>query len=315
MSPKIPILQSPKPLMWEKVKFTARFDFVDMNKVVHVVADEGITKDWKENEWSAEYGQTTIGVNRVREWVSKVGDINDDDIFISGDVDEVMSQEALRQLKWCKTAAPVISGALWVPMGNLLKAFRSPFHVEGRNHTFAMPSIYSWGSVRSGMFSGGRLINHDFRGKYVSGGIHLTSNAFLATALLKEITATEDDFYNGNVNLQHLLNMDMEDMKMEQNRLYVQYYRPMWKELLDPVEIVDDVEFYLPWFLDCNRDRFPYWFGRPDPRNKILLDGIKQLKVYLKIPENKNKDTKHLFSRIYMKDQINKALFISKPLE
>jgi hypothetical protein len=31
------------------------------------------------------------------------------------------------------------------------------------------------------------------------------------------------------------------------------------------------VEDHLPWYLDCNRDRFPYWFGQPDPRNWDLL--------------------------------------------
>ena len=31
------------------------------------------------------------------------------------------------------------------------------------------------------------------------GGIHLTNPAFLPTALLKELSATEDQFYSGNI--------------------------------------------------------------------------------------------------------------------
>ena len=79
----IHLLQTPKPLMWELVKFTERFQFVDSSKVVHVVADEGITREWEEHEWEAEYSQTVSGLERVREW-SFGGDLlDDDDIFIS----------------------------------------------------------------------------------------------------------------------------------------------------------------------------------------------------------------------------------------
>ena len=28
---------------------------------------------------------------------------------------------------------------------------------------------------------------------------------------------------------------------------------------------------YIPWWLACNPQRFPYWFGQPDPRNQELV--------------------------------------------
>ena len=65
---------------------------MESSKVVHVVADEGISKEWGENEWSAEYSQTATGIERVREWSHDGGLLDDDDIFISADVDKVMSQ-------------------------------------------------------------------------------------------------------------------------------------------------------------------------------------------------------------------------------
>ena len=37
---------------------------------------------------------------------------------------------------------------------------------------------------------------------------------------------------------------------------------------------ITDMERYVPWYLDCNRDRFPYWFGKLDSRNKILYDSL-----------------------------------------
>ena len=33
---------------------------------------------------------------------------------------------------------------------------------------------------------------------------------------------------------------------------------------------------YVPWWLACNPARYPYWFGRPDPRNALLLQEFGQ---------------------------------------
>ena len=43
-----------------------------------------------------------------------------------------------------------------------------------------------------------------------------------------------------------------------------------WKDRLDPIAEGKDMEMYVPWFLACNPGRFPYWFGKPDPRNEVL---------------------------------------------
>ena len=38
---------------------------------------------------------------------------------------------------------------------------------------------------------------------------------------------------------------------------------------------VEDMDKFIPWFLECNPGRFPYWFGALDPRNKDLYIGLK----------------------------------------
>ena len=43
-----------------------------------------------------------------------------------------------------------------------------------------------------------------------------------------------------------------------------------WKERLDPIAAVKDMAMYVPWFLACNPERFPYWFGKHDRRNEVL---------------------------------------------
>ena len=49
------------------------------------------------------YHQTEVGVERIKYWSETEGHLQDDDLFISADVDEVMSPAALQQLKWCQT--------------------------------------------------------------------------------------------------------------------------------------------------------------------------------------------------------------------
>ena len=110
-----------------------------------------------------------------------------------------------------------------------------------------------------------------------------------------------------------MLSMSLADMAMEQESLYTQYYRRMWAEVLDPVEMVDDVKLYIPWFLDCNREHCYYWFGKEDPRNENLLNRLKEVKHYFHFPGNKKKAS-HLFTRIYLTDPSNRANFISKPV-
>ena len=234
-----------------------------------------------------------------------------------------MSRMALHQLRWCQTTSDVISGGLWVPMGNVVKAIRPDFPLPGRPHAFAMPTVYKWGRVRNGKESGRRLFYTDLGGLSIIGGVHMTSSAFIPTALLKELTATEDDYFDSSINIPFLLSMDMADIELEQRRFYTLYYKQMWKDdlgliinmcvqfwkfkcILDPVEFAKDVEAKLPWFLDCNRERFPYWFGREDGRNKILLERIKKMKISIEGA----KKCPFLLTRTLYGDPNNKGIFI-----
>ena len=37
--------------MWERLKYSERFSFVNKSKVIHVVADDGISREWEDTEW------------------------------------------------------------------------------------------------------------------------------------------------------------------------------------------------------------------------------------------------------------------------
>ena len=144
--------QAKKPLMWERLQFEERFQFVPDGLVVHVIVDHlGDEKEGK-SFWWFEDSETSAGVARARAWAAipqpefgspGTGRLGPDDLFISANTDEVMSREALYKLRWCKLDNDnPISGALWMPMGNLNLAFRTDFPVRGRPHTYSFPTIY-----------------------------------------------------------------------------------------------------------------------------------------------------------------------------
>ena len=123
------------------------------------------------------------------------------------------------------------------------------------------------------MFPGKRL-QADYRGsrdRYVLGGMHMTMTSFLPNAIMKEITATE---YTANITELHLDNFTLDDLNTQQEMIYKMALKPGLKLRVDTMEAVADVERWLPWFLACNPDRFPYWWGRPDPRNVDLLEAM-----------------------------------------
>ena len=173
----------------------------------------------------------------------------------------------------------MLFGALWMPLGSLDRAYRSEFHLPGRPHTYSQPTIYRWGDLARLNLTGRRLQSEykEERERAVVGGIHLTHPAYLPSALLKSITATEreksdeknffTDFYRG---------VSLADLDSQQDLLYKLDYRQtfLFPMLVDSLDNSLDIEPTVPWFLACNRERFPYWFGQPDPRNKVFLQAL-----------------------------------------
>ena len=93
--------------------------------------------------------------------------------------------------------------------------------------------------------------------------------------------------------------MNPKQMMEEQTRLQKLHYRQCWKVNVDPLEISDDVEPYMPWFLKCNPDRFAYWFNKPDKRYNKMTKILKDLKGGFELPHNEFLP-KTLFNRYYI---------------
>lgn len=290
----------PKPLMWERLKFTERFRFVNKSKVSHVVVDDQMkSKRAREEEWYAENVQTEEGIKKVREWaISSNQELDSDDLFISGNVDEVLSREALQQLSWCESPHKVITGALWMPMGRLDQALRpgALFSLEGRPHAWANPTIYRWKDIAERTHVGKRFgpsFENDWTTNYVLGGIHMTRANYLPNAILKQVSASEGLWYPGSINKGFLLTASKELFDEEQRKFYNLDQARCWREMMDPLPEARDVDHYIPAGLACNVQRFPHWFGLPDPRNAdmaILLAQVRRemISMGLHVPKPAN---------------------------
>ena len=46
--------------------------------------------------------------------------------------------------------------------------------------------------------------------------------------------------------------------------------------VLDDVKSVEDISAEVPRYLACNQQRFPYWFGQNDPRNKKIHQALRE---------------------------------------
>ena len=119
-------------------------------------------------------------------------------------------------------------------MGNLDRAMLGGNHVEGKPGLVGLPTIYHWKLIRDQAYPGLQLANEKFPGPrslYVEGGIHLTANSFLPEALLKELTATEDQFYSGFVNTRRLLSLSLGELDEEQRKLHNLENMRCWKDM------------------------------------------------------------------------------------
>ena len=272
-----------KPLMWDRLKHTPRFQFVPPDKVVHIVIDDteifSALRKSKNEAFVVESLQTKMGVAHVKHWAHQSGGLADNDLLISGNVDELLSRSTIQKLRWCELADPVVSSAVWMLMGTLERVFRTDWPAADLRYTFALPTIYKWDGILLGTFEGERKFSlrgvRQSKGRCVQGGLHMTNIGFLPHALLKELTATE---YKGEVLLDnHALEM-LDKAQLEISGLTKNAFLKKRTFSLDALdERYRGWMLYTPWFLACNQKRYPYWYSKPDPRNQALLFVLKML--------------------------------------
>ena len=95
-------------------------------------------------------------------------------------------------------------------------------------HHYKQPTIIKWDLIKSSRHNGLRdsIMARDQNRTMISGGIHLTHGAFLPTTIIKDFSASEEDFFLGAVNWAFLLTATLQQLNLEQRRIYEGFYRP-----------------------------------------------------------------------------------------
>ena len=71
-------------------------------------------------------------------------------------------------------------------------------------------------------------------------------------------------------------------------------------DFLDSVKDVKNLRADIPQYLDCNRKRFPHWFGDTDPRNSVFRNIIQSFVVENQIEVNTEEDCQYLLRMKYI---------------
>jgi hypothetical protein len=258
-----------KPLAWEMLKFQPRFaKFLD--KIVHLIVDESYAarnnEDTSGDIWKMEHIQEQQRWQRFLQWneISKV--FGPDDIVGFGDTDEVPSRSNVQLLKHCRFLNASVDVGIWFPFGNISTAFRTDHPVPNHEYTLGDPTFWTFeAAVRHGNPT--RMRGRSRR--YVLGGVHFSHYGYLPYQLIKGLSATESD-YRQEVHLLTAINNTLatdasfsllEDSLARAPLQLRDRIVPLDKARDDMHEIA-----VLPWFYDCNRDRYPRWEGRADSR-------------------------------------------------
>ena len=103
----------------------------------------------------------------------------------------------------------------------------------------------------------------------------------LFTIFLQTLTAGESIDY---VNIEHVLTITEDDIdRMQELRSNNQdEMAKRFPSRFEKVDHINDTAKFVPWFLECNVKRYPYWFGAKDPRNKLLHEALQKISMILK---------------------------------
>ena len=225
--------------------------------------------------------QERLRWKRIQEWNEITQFFKPDDVIGFGDADEIASRHNVQILKYCKfqPKIPSIDIGIWFPYGKLDQAFASDFPVRNSYHEWTLgdPTFWTYGAATNLANQPFQRIPSRNRGMspaHLLGGMHMSHYPYLPYLMLKYSMATESD--GGVASLKkHLQQVYLAYRSNTMEAIQDQLAKPTLpldlqqsriQKLNDiPYEEIKDI-VYVPWFYDCNRNRYPRWEGRPDSR-------------------------------------------------
>jgi hypothetical protein len=249
-------------------------------KVVHLVLDDAaafVDPDPKAI-FALEDLQEKARWESFLRWNEHTAFFGPEDLVGFGDADEIASRENVNLLRNCEMIGHSVDIGSWFAWTRLDKAFRSDWPVhQAQTWTLGDPTYWTVASATEYSRKGDRYPTRmrGTSGYYLLGGIHMTDNGLLPFLLAKLIACSDcaDDIAKiskvlapyfqqgkGNISRKGSSILDLTE-KMDRSL-----------SLRDRFERVEDVKmdlgsaYYLPWYLKCNPERFPSWYGRMDSR-------------------------------------------------
>ena len=258
------LFQNRKILAWEQVRNQERFEIFSA-KVVHLTLDDVESMpDNSKNIWDLERRQEKRRWERFLIWNLKTNYFHDDDIVGFGDTDEIASRHTIHLLKHCQVSGPVDIG-IWFIFGTINSAFKTDHPVKGNEYTLGDPTFWPLRNAKEYRGVPSRMRGKS--GKYLLGGMHMTSYPYLPFLIIKFLTCTE-------CNLLMNLWKDV-DKLIKHGTIYEleTYFAKLQQQMfLKRITTIDKVELklkharVLPWFYSCNQDRYGYWEKKHDTR-------------------------------------------------
>ena len=161
---------------------------------------------------------------------------------------------------------------IWFPFGRLDQAYASDFPVSSKyKYSLGDPTFYRWKDLMSPTppFLDGYTYPSRKRGRsenFLLGGIHLTYYTYLPYFMLRSLSATEcgdAKHIFPQEGIQYLLyNQSLVLLEQEfEKRKTNARIKPL-KEVERELSSIA----VLPWFYNCNKQRYPAWDGKHDSR-------------------------------------------------
>eukprot|EP00038_Savillea_parva_P013394 m.8222 g.8222 ORF g.8222 m.8222 type:complete len:489 (+) comp2514_c0_seq1:241-1707(+) len=263
----------PKSSQWDRIVNQSRFDGLrDMVVYRSTMPASFITADRARQDamWASERAQERYGLDDMKQWLGSR--LKDTDVVVMGSPDEVLSRHIMHSLVHCELRDSMVGAAIGFPFGFVERAFRPDFRPRGLTYSFTLPTAYS-----VGRFPWDKIIRYfdpPNKHMYVQGGMHLTGYTLLAAALIKDVSTTDHD--GKVVRIQHLCQDGPAKLRADIRARYLSSEGGRATDVtsLSPQE---QASYVVPWFLACNRERYPTWFKDTktvDPRDDDVFAAV-----------------------------------------
>lgn len=172
--------------------------------------------------------------------------------------------------KYCEIKQKSVDFGIWFPFGHINQTFKSDHPVRGHPFTLGDPTYYTLASAKAFASNKAGVYPNRRRGhsnNFILGGIHMTHYGYLPFQLVKYITKTESNLQKLSdvENLSKYLRIgDIRTMEVD-FAATPKKFTPRIKEVNFTNNEMKEI-CVLPWFYDCNRERYPVWEGGHDTR-------------------------------------------------